>query len=162
MLFRSLHLISGTINALYFRVDHSVLMLSSLQLAKGVLLGIGVTLLAVLAPAWEATRLSPQSAMLRSQLESGMRRLMQTAALLSLVLILGSIGLAMFSGKDISLGLGSVFLMLLGFALLTPQVTFVLMTLLERMLARSPRILARLPAPMLRAAICRSEARRLG
>ena len=151
-----LHLISGTINALYFRVDHSVLMLSSLQLAKGVLLGIGVTLLAVLAPAWEATRLSPQSAMLRSQLESGMRRLMQTAALLSLVLILGSIGLAMFSGKDISLGLGSVFLMLLGFALLTPQVTFVLMTLLERMLARSPRILARLPARMVRAEISRT------
>ena len=151
-----LHLISDTINAIYFRIDHSSLMLTTLQLAKGVLLGIGATLLAVLAPAWEATRLSPQHALVRSQLESSMRRLMQSAALLSVVFLLASISLAMFSGTDIGFGLASIFLMLLGFALLTPLVTLVLMTLFEKIFAGSSRILALLPARLVRAEISRT------
>ncbi len=46
-----LYLISGTINAIYFRIDTVALMISPWQIAKGAILGIGATLLAVLPPA---------------------------------------------------------------------------------------------------------------
>lgn len=151
-----LQLISGTINTFYFRVDSSSLMVNPVQIGKGLLLGIGATLLAVLAPAWSATRQSPHRAMLRSQLESGSRRLMQSAAIAALFFILGSLILIQFSGKNISLGLTSIFLMLFGFALLTPLATFGLMTLLEGLLTGSSSILARFPFRMVKAEISRT------
>ncbi len=151
-----LRLVSGTINAIYFRVDHSALMVSPLQIGKGVLLGIGATLLAVLAPAWEATRQPPQRVLLRSQLESEAHRLIQLAALLAIVFILGGISLALYSGANVSLGLASIFLTLFGFALLTPGVTFVLMKLLESVLVRSSSVLARLPVRLVSAEISRT------
>jgi putative ABC transport system permease protein len=80
-----LQLISGTINAIYFPVDHSSLMLSPLQISKGFLLGIAATLLAVLAPAWEATKQSLHSVLLRSELESSIRRLIKSAAVLAVL-----------------------------------------------------------------------------
>ncbi len=151
-----LQLISGTINVLYFPVDHSVLMLNPLQIGKGFLLGIAATLLAVLAPAWDATRQSPHHVLLRSELESDVRRLIQSAALLAVLFILGGLGLVMFSGNNVGLGLASIFLMLFGFALLMPLVTFVLMTMLEGLLARSSSVLARLPVRMVSAEISRT------
>ena len=151
-----LQLISGTINAIYFPVDHSLLIVSPLQIGKGFLLGIAATILAVLAPAWEATRQSPHHVLLRSELESSVRRLIQSAALLAVLFILGGLSLVMFTGKNVSLGLASIFLMLFGFSLLTPLVTFVLMTVLEGILARSSSILARLPVRMVSAEISRT------
>jgi len=151
-----LHIISGTINAFYFRVDQSILILSPGQITKGVVLGIGATLLAVLAPAWEATRQSPQHTLMRSQLESGIRRFMQSAAVMALLIILSSVLLIMFSGTNVSLGLVSIFLLLFGFALLTPIVTLLLMSFLERILASSPSVVTRLPVRMVRAEISRT------
>ncbi|MBT3813256.1 MAG: FtsX-like permease family protein, partial [Gammaproteobacteria bacterium] len=96
-----LHIISGTINAFFFRIEYSTLILSPLQIAKGILLGIGATLLAVLAPAWEATRQSPQHALLRSQLESGVRRLMRSVIMVALLFILCSFMLILLSGTNV-------------------------------------------------------------
>lgn len=151
-----LPLISGTINALYFPVDHSVLKLSPLQIGKGCLLGIATTLLAVLVPAWEAYRLPPHRLLLRSELESGVRRFIQSAAWLAVLFIFLGLSLVLLTGNNISMGLAGIFLMLFGFALLTPQVSFVLMTMLERLLARSPSVLVRLPVRMVKAEISRT------
>ena len=151
-----LHIISGTINAFFFRIEYSTLILSPLQFAKGILLGIGATLLAVLAPAWEATRQSPQHALLRSQLESGVRRLMRSVIMVALLFILCSFMLILLSGTNVSLSLISIFLLLFGFALLTPVVTLLLMTFLERTLGRFSSIVARLPVRMVKAEISRT------
>lgn len=151
-----LKLVSGTINAIYFRVDHNALMISPLIIGKGVLLGIGATLLAVIAPAREATRHSSHRAMLRSQLESGTRRFMRSAAFLAFIFMLASLSLAVLTDKDVIPGLASIFLMLFGFALLTPQVTLTLMKVLEAVLAPSSSILARFPVRMVRAEISRT------
>lgn len=140
-----LHLISDTINAIYFPVDRSSLMITPWQIGRGFLLGITATLLAVLAPAWEATRQSPHRALLRSQLESATRQLIKSAALLAALFILGGATLVVYSGNNVTLGLTSIFLILFGFALLTPLVTFLLMTVLEGMLSRSSSVLARYP-----------------
>ena len=151
-----LYLISETINAIYFRVDITSLMITPLQIGKGVLLGIGATLMAVLPPAFEATRFSPVTVLTRSQLESGSRRLIKVAGLISLVLIPVGIVLAFFSGKSINLGLASIFLLLFGFALLTPIFTLFFMRLIERLFGRLLGILGRLPARMVSAEISRT------
>ncbi len=151
-----LYLISETINAIYFRIDTTSLMVSPVQIGKGVLLGIGATLLAVLPPAFEATRFSPVTVLTRSQLESGSRRLIKVAGLISLVLIAGGMALAFFSGKSISLGLASIFLLLFGFALLTPNFTLLSMRLIERLFGRFLGILWRLPPRMISAEISRT------
>ncbi len=151
-----LYLISETINAIYFRIDTTSLMITPVQIGKGVLLGMGATLLAVLPPAFEATRFSPVTVLTRSQLESGSRRLIKVAGLISLVLIPGGMAVAFFSGKSINLGLASIFLLLFGFALLTPVFTLLFMKLIERLLGRLLGILGRLPARMVSAEISRT------
>jgi putative ABC transport system permease protein len=151
-----LYLISGTINALYFRIDAASLMITPLQLGKGALLGIAATLLAVLPPAYEATRISPVTVLVRSQLESGIRRLIETANRISGVFILGGTALALWSGKSIVLGLASIFLLLFGFAMLTPALTLMFMKLIERVFGRFSGVLIRLPARMVSAEISRT------
>jgi putative ABC transport system permease protein len=149
-------LISGTINAIYFRIDAASLMVTPLQIGKGILLGISATVLAVLPPAFEATRLSPVKVLARSQLESGIQRLIKTVGFMSVVLILGGLAMAFFSGKSITLGLASIFLILFGFGLLTPMLTLVLMKLIERLSGRFLGILGRLPTRMVSAEISRT------
>jgi len=94
--------------------------------------------------------------MARSQLESGSRRLIKTAGLISFALILGGLGMALFSSKSINLGLVSIFLILLGFGLLTPVLTLLLMKLIERLFGRFLGILGRLPVRMVSAEISRT------
>jgi len=151
-----LYLILGTINAIYFHIDAASLMITPLQIGKGALLGITATLLAVLPPAFEATRISPVTVLVRSQLESGIRRLIKTANLIGEVFILGGMALAIGSGKSIVLGLASIFLLLFGFAMMTPAMTLMFMKLIERVFGRRSGILVRLPARMVSAEISRT------
>ena len=60
-----------TINDLYFVLSVRDVALDPLALAKGVLLGVGATLAAALAPALEATGAPPRVVMSRGALESG-------------------------------------------------------------------------------------------
>jgi putative ABC transport system permease protein len=151
-----LYLISGTINAIYFRIDTASLMITPLQIGKGAVLGISATLLAVLPPAFEATRMSPVKVLARSQLESGSRRLIKTVGLMSFVLIFGGLAVAFFSGNSITLGLASIFLILVGFGMLTPVLTLLFMKLIERLFGHFLGILGRLPARMVSAEISRT------
>ena len=64
--------------------------------------------------------------------------------------------MAFFSGKSINLGLASIFLILLGFGLLTPVMTLLLMKLIERLFGRFLGILWRLPVRMVSAEISRT------
>jgi putative ABC transport system permease protein len=151
-----LTLISGTINAIYFRIDTASLMITPFQLGKGALLGITATLVAVLPPAFEATRISPVMVLMRSQLESDVHRLIKTANLIGGVFIIGGIALAYVSGKSIGLGLACIFLLLFGFAMLTPVFTLIFMKLMERVFGRFSGVLVRLPARMVSAEISRT------
>lgn len=151
-----LHLISGTLNAVYFRIDAASLMITPAQLGKGILLGIGATLLAVLPPALEATRLPPMTVLIRSQLESGVRRLIKVTGLAGGLFMLAGLALALWSGKSVALGLVGIFLLLFGFALLTPVFTLMVMNLVERVFGRISGILGRLPARMVSAEISRT------
>ncbi|MEQ1527869.1 MAG: FtsX-like permease family protein [Methylococcales bacterium] len=151
-----LYLISETINAIYFRIDASSLIISSAQLSKGLALGLGATFLAVLMPAWEATHLSPATVVIRSQIETGVKRLAITAALVSFLVIAAAVALIFSSGKSVSFGLLSIFLLLFGFALLTPLFTLFLMKSINLLLRRFVNILTLLPVRMVSAEISRT------
>lgn len=151
-----LYMVSETINAIYFRIDTTSLMITSVQIGKGVCLGIGATLVAVLPPAWEATRFSPATALIRSRLESNTRRLVGMAKLISFILIFSGLTLAFFSGKSVSWGLAGIFLILFGFALLTPAFTLWFMQMMDRLFGRFLTIVGRLPARMVASEISRT------
>ncbi|MBK8816895.1 MAG: ABC transporter permease [Methylococcaceae bacterium] len=149
-------LISGTINAIYFRIDSAPLMFTPMQIVKGMVLGLGATFLAVLLPAFEATRLSPVKVLARSQLEAGSRQLLKAVGLISFLLIAGGLSMALFSGKSINFGLASIFLILVGFGLLTPALTLLLMKFIEGFFGRFLGILRRLPVRMVSSEISRT------
>ena len=149
-------LISGTIDAIYFRIDAAALMVTPIQIGKAVVLGISATLLAVLPPAFEATRLSPVKVLARSQLESGSRWLIKAVGVVSFILIAAGLVMAMGSGKSINWGLASIFTILFGFGLLTPVVTLMLMRLVEQLFGRFLGIVGCLPIRMVSAEISRT------
>ncbi|MGR9116235.1 MAG: FtsX-like permease family protein, partial [Gammaproteobacteria bacterium] len=149
--------VSATMDTIYFSVDAKTLFVNPWQIGKAAALGLSATFLAVLPPAWEATRLSPIAAMSRSQLETGVRHLIKSANLFGIILIMTGIGVAFFSSTSITLGLSSIFLLLIGFALLTPSLTSVIMTGIERLSARILGILGKLPPRMVNAEISRTS-----
>src|SRR4030095_16627394 len=69
-----LGLVTRTINDLYFVLSVRDVTLEPLALAQGVLLGVGATLAAALAPALEATGAPPRGVVSRGALEKGARR----------------------------------------------------------------------------------------
>lgn len=151
-----LQLISKTIDIIYFRVDGAGLMITPLQIGKGVLLGIGATFLAVLPPAWEATRVSPSAALTRSQLETGIRRFIGKAGCAGLIFIFGGMGLALSTDKSVTLGLGCIFLLLFGFALMTPSFTLLIMKPVEWLSGRLFGVIGKLPPRLVTAEISRT------
>jgi putative ABC transport system permease protein len=121
-----LRLVTRTINDLYFVLSVRDVALDPATLAKSVLLGLGVTALAALAPALEATSAPPRIVMSRAALETGARRGTRRAGWLGLlVLAAGAAVLAVPGG--IVLGFAGLFVVMVGCALLTPAVAITLL-----------------------------------
>jgi putative ABC transport system permease protein len=151
-----LQLVSSTINAIYFEIDAAALSITPWQIGKGALLGLSVTLLAVLLPAWEATKTPPNAVLSRAHLESTSLRLSNRAGLAGFAFILIGMVIILFSQQSITLGLISIFLILFGFALMTPNITLILMRWLEPLMGRFFGILGKLPPRMVAAQISRT------
>ena len=151
-----LELVSATINAIYFRIDASALVLTGTQLMKALLLGIGTTLLAVLLPAWEATRGVPRAALQRIVFEKQSHRISKISTWLGGCCVLTGGLLTLLSASSIVLGLASVFFLLFGFALMTPGLTLLLMPPLEPLLGLLFGIQGRIPPRMVAAEISRT------
>ncbi len=138
-------LVTQTINDLYFVVSVRELAVSPAILLLGALLGIGATLLAALVPALEATQAPPRAALLRSTLEGRLRRSLPRATALGFALLaLGGLLLALPGGLPLSFA--GLFAVILGFALLAPVATVLLMGLLRRPLGAMLGVLGRMAA----------------
>lgn len=115
-----LTLVTRTINDLYFVLNVRSLTLTPFALGKGLLLGLGATLAAALVPALEAGRTAPRSVLSRSYIESRGRRLLPWAvALGSCLMVLSLIGL-LLPGNSIVVGFICMFMLIAGYALITP------------------------------------------
>lgn len=122
-----LRLVTRTINDLYFVLSVREVAVDALTLGKGVLLGLGATALAALAPALEATGTPPRAAMSRASLETRARHTTRGAAWLGIgVLAAGGIVLAAPGGGIVG-GFGGLFVLMVGCALVTPGAALVLL-----------------------------------
>lgn len=131
-----LDLMIGTINDLYFELAVRDIDLPIGGFAKGLLLGIGGTLLAALQPAREATQAPPRAVLQRSGLERRIREALPKLALAGLGLLLLSAGLLALPSRDLILSFAAIFVFVLGFACLVPVLTAFAMAALRPLAVR--------------------------
>ena len=138
-------LVSQTINDLYYTVNVRSVDVDPWTLAKGFGLGLAASLLAALAPAYEATSIPPITALRRSAGEQRVRWLLPRVALAGLVML--AVGAAMLLlSRALVVNLGGIFFVLIGLALISPMVTIGLMAALQPLLDRLAGLTGRLSA----------------
>ena len=125
-----LGLVTRTINDLYFVLSVRDVTLDPLVLAKGVLLGVGATLAAALAPALEATGAPPRVVMSRGALETSARRMVPRATWIGVGLVAGG-ALILALPAGIVGGFAGLFVLMIGSALVAPAAALGLLRLLH-------------------------------
>jgi putative ABC transport system permease protein len=116
----------------------------TVSLLKGAALGIVATAAAAAPPAREAAYVSPRAALSRSGLEAKAQRAALTAAGGGLALIAAGVGTLALPTRSLVVSFGGTFLVILGFALLTPAVTRALMQGVRPFLQRTLGTLGRM------------------
>jgi putative ABC transport system permease protein len=149
-----LHLVTRTINDLYFALSVREVYLTPVAVLEGAALGLGTTLLAALAPAREATGIRPREALLRSRLEAASRRAAPRAALAGLVL--GGFGLVLLLPSGPVWGFGGLFALLMATALVTPLAVTMILRALDVPIAHAGGLLGRMAARGITAALSRT------
>ena len=114
------HLVTRTINDLYFVVAVRELALPPLTIATGIALGMGGTLLAALIPASEATRVSARLALTRSVLEERALRASPRLAVAGGTALAVGFVLARWPGSGLPGAFGGLLLIVLGAAFTAP------------------------------------------
>jgi len=113
-------LVSRSINDLYFVVNVTDVSLSPLSAAKGLIAGLGATVISAIVPAMEAASYQPRLALMRSVLEHKSGRLLPALAIGGIGMGVLAITLIRVSGTSLTAGLTALFLMTLGLALCIP------------------------------------------
>jgi len=151
-----LRLVTRTINDLYFVLSVRDVALDPATLVKSVLLGLGVTALAALAPALEATAAPPRIVMSRASLETGARRGTRRAGWLGLAaLAAGGVVLAVPAG--IVVGFAGLFVVMVGCALVTPAAAVMLLRPVHGVAGAAFGLLGRLATRGIVAALSRTS-----
>jgi len=113
------HLVTRTINDLYYVVSVREFFITPGSLARGVALGLLATLAAAWLPAREAAAAPPGAVLSRAHLETRWRAALPRLLVLGL-LLLGAGGVVLRFSHDLLSGFAGLFLLILGCALLTP------------------------------------------
>lgn len=123
----AVQMVTQTINDLFFVVTVRGVQISWVSLAKGAVIGMIATCVSAALPAWEAASVSPRAAMLRSGLEGKARIAVRWAASGGLCLV--GIGVAVLGIFKYSLeaSFAATFFIVVGFAMLVPLTTEVVM-----------------------------------
>ena len=125
-------LVAATVSELYYNVSVTALQLDWSALLLAIALGIGATLLATFAPAWQAARTPPLTTLSRAALEHSARRGVVLWALIGLVLLLAGLWVALALPGGVVMGFAGLFALVVGAAMMTPFI----IRLLHRLLAR--------------------------
>jgi putative ABC transport system permease protein len=147
-------LVTQTINDFYFVVTVGELALPAAALLKGAALGLGATLAAAVAPALEATRTPPRAVLTRSLLEARLRTALPWVSAAGGALLLA--GAALLALPGLAAGFAGLFAVIVGFALLAPGATVLLMRLLRPAMGAAFGILGRMAAGGVVAALSRT------
>jgi putative ABC transport system permease protein len=118
--------VTSTINDLYYVVSVRTYAVDTAVLVRSLLVGVGATLLAALAPALEAARQVPVAVMRRSQAESGARRRAVPMAIAGAILAGVAAGVMAVSGRSLAVSYAGLLGVIVAFALCTPMVLLAL------------------------------------
>ncbi len=150
-------LVTQTISDLYVSVRATDLLLTPVLLLKGVGITLLAVLLATLAPALEAARVSPVQVQRQSTLEQAGQRAGAGLALLGIALMLVSAGLIAFSGKQLLVGFVGLFLLIVGYGLIVPLVLRWALTGLQRVRVLQASLLWRMAVRGVQASLSRTS-----
>jgi putative ABC transport system permease protein len=151
-----LRLVTRTINDLYFVLSVREVVVDPLTLGKSVLLGVGATLVAALAPALEATAAPPRVVMSRASLETRARRGARRAGWAGLIVLATGAALLAVPGGIVA-GFFGLFVVMVGCALVTPAAALVLLRPVHRLASRGFGLLGRLATRGIVAALSRTS-----
>lgn len=129
------HLVTPTINDLYYVLSVREFYIAPLSLIKGAALGLLATLLAAWLPAREAANAPPGAALSRAHLESRWRAALPRLVLTGLGLLAAG-GLMLELSRGLVAGFTGLFTLILGCALLTPASVILLVRLNRRLSLR--------------------------
>ena len=129
------HLVSRSINDLYYVLSIRELVIEPWSLTKGVALGLLATLGAAWLPAREAADAPPGAVLSRAHLETRWRAALPRLALAGLGLLAGG-SLMLAATHSLVAGFAGLFLLILGCALLTPPIIVGLVRLNQPLTAR--------------------------
>ena len=129
-------LVSRSINDFYFRVSVTEITVSPFSIGKGLIAGLGATLIAAAVPAVEAASYQPRLALTRSVLERRTGRLLPLIAIAGISIGILAILLLYWSGSDLVAGLAAVFMLILGFALCVPLAVRAITSIMEPLAAK--------------------------
>lgn len=150
-----LELVTRTINDLYFVLTVREVELAPWSLAKGVALGVGASMLAALAPAYEATRAAPRVALSHVALEQQTRRGLPWLAVGAIALLLIGLGLLAWAAW-LPANFAGLFAVIMAAALAAPLAALGLMRLLTPPLGAALGLLGRMAARSIGAALSRT------
>lgn len=137
-------LITQSINDFYFVVSVRQVSVAPLTLIKGLAVGIAAAIVASLIPALEAMQTSPQTTLLRSNLEDKVRKILPWLVVASCISMLLGISLLVFKGGGLISAFAGLFGILLAAALVTLPLTDWLMQGLTPLTSRLFGVLGRM------------------
>ena len=149
-------LVLRTIGDLYFESSVSAVTPSPTIYWRGFSLGLGMTLLAAAAPALDAARSTPNTAMSRAALERSTRRLARRASWLALPAAAVAAILLLTSSRSLVLAFAGLFFVIATGALLVPSATRLLARLAEPLVERGFGISGSLAARGMAASLSRT------
>ncbi|MDG2316530.1 MAG: FtsX-like permease family protein [Gammaproteobacteria bacterium] len=124
-------LVLQTVGDFYFRSNVAAANPPPWLYAKGLVLGLGTSLLAAAAPALDAARTSPHAAMSRSALERSALKLTDRAALFSIPIMAAALALLGLSTRSLFVGFAGLFFIIAASALLVPTTTRIFAKVVE-------------------------------
>lgn len=151
-----LNLVTRTINDLYFVLDVRRLDFPVTTVLKAVALGIGATVLAVLAPAQEAAASPPVTLMQRSTLESSTMAVVPVLSVIGMLFGVCGVIVLMLSG-GLFAAFVALFLIVIGYSLLIPKCLVLLVSMLEKIPALRRGGLGQYPLRSLTASLSRTS-----
>lgn len=150
-------LVTQTINDLYFVVTVRGLFITPATLAKGVLLGVGATLVAAMVPAAEASYTPPRTVLRRSSAEERIQRALPFVGGAAVIFLIIGVALLRIPSRSLWLSFTGLFGIIFGCALLTPLVTLGLMYVVRPLGGRMFGLLGRMAARDVVAALSRTS-----
>ncbi len=141
---QTIHMVTQTINDLYFTTTVRDVGIAYTSLVKGGVLGVLATVLTSAVPALEASRVSPRLALMRSGLEAKTRISVLRVAIWGVGFIILGAAILLYPTRSLPLGFGGTFFVIAGFGMVAALATVGILKALQPILSGIFGVLGRM------------------